>query len=61
MNVRIIELDPIGLKRFFNLESAAYRECTLDDKTKELRGSIVIPHLKYPVETIDLLRFEDEG
>ena len=61
MNERIIEFDHNGLKRFFNLHTAAYREGALDDKTKELRGSIVIPHLKHPVETIDLLRFEDES
>lgn len=98
MNERIIELDHLGIKRFFNLDTAAYRDGALDGKTKELLGlvasavlrcndcidyhliqcinagwddeelidalnvalivggSIVIPHLRHAVETIDLLR-----
>lgn len=97
MNERIFEIEHRGLKRFFNLDSAAYREGPLDGKTKELLGlvastvlrcndcidyhleqclqagysedelydalnvalvvggSIVIPHLRHAVETIDLL------
>lgn len=97
MNERIFELDHLGIKRFFNLDSAAYREGALDPKTKELLGlvastvlrcndcidyhlvqcieagwtdeelqdalnvalivggSIVIPHLRHAIETIDLL------
>lgn len=97
MNARIQELDHLGIKRFFNLDSAAYRSAALDEKTKELLGlvastvlrcndcidyhldqcqqagwtpaelydalnvalvvggSIVIPHLRHAVETIDLL------
>lgn len=102
MNERILSLNHKGLKRFFNLDSAAYREEALDGKIKELLGlvastvlrcndcidyhliqcikagwndeelydalnvalvvggSIVIPHLRHAVETIDLLR-EEEG
>ena len=98
MNARIGEIDHLGIKRFFNLDTAAYREGTLDGKTKELLGlvastvlrcndcidyhilqcieagwsddelydalnvalvvggSIVIPHLRHAVETIDLVR-----
>jgi AhpD family alkylhydroperoxidase len=98
MNERIGQIDHLGLKRFFNLDSAAYREGALDGKTKELLGlvasavlrcndcidyhilqcieagwsdeqlydalnvalvvggSIVIPHLRHAVETIDLAR-----
>lgn len=99
MNHRILEeKDHLGTKRFFNLDSAAYRDGALDGKTKELLGlvasmvlrcndcidyhlgqcveagysdaelddamnvalivggSIVIPHLRHAVETIDLLR-----
>ncbi len=98
MNDRIFEIDHLGIKRFFNLDSAAYRDGALDGKTKELLGlvasavlrcndcidyhldqcieagwsdaelydalnvalivggSIVIPHLRHAVETIDLLR-----
>jgi AhpD family alkylhydroperoxidase len=98
MNDRITQIDHLGIKRFFNLDSAAYREGALDTKTKELLGlvgsavlrcndcidyhllqcadagwndeelydalnvalviggSIVIPHLRHAVETIDLMR-----
>ena len=101
MNERIFEIDHLGIKRFFNLDTAAYRDGALDAKTKELLGlvasavlrcndcidyhliqceeagwtedelhdalnvalivggSIVIPHLRHAVETIDLLRSED--
>jgi AhpD family alkylhydroperoxidase len=98
MNERIAEIDHLGIKRFFNLDAAAYREGTLDGKTKELLGlvastvlrcndcidyhiiqcieagwsdeelfdalnvalvvggSIVIPHLRHAVESIDIVR-----
>ncbi len=98
MNERIFELDHLGIKRFFNLDTAAYRDGALDSRTKELLGlvasavlrcndcidyhliqcveagisdeelldalnvalvvggSIVIPHLRHAIETIDLLR-----
>ncbi len=100
MNARIFEIDHQGIKRFFNLDTAAYRDGALDARTKELLGlvasavlrcndcidyhliqcveagfsneelfdalnvalvvggSIVIPHLRHAVETIDLLRAE---
>ena len=103
MNERINELDHLGVKRFLNLDTAAYRDGALDAKTKELLGlvasavlrcndcidyhlircveegysdeelvdalnvalvvggSIVIPHLRHAVETIDLLRAEGKG
>lgn len=98
MNERIFEIDHLGIKRFFNLDSAAYRDGALPANTKELLGlvasavlrcndcidyhllqcvdagftdeelydalnvalvvggSIVIPHLRHAVETIDLIR-----
>ena len=99
MNRRILdEGTHLGVKRFFNLDSAAYRDGALDSRTKELLGlvaslvlrcndcvdyhlgqcveagvtdaeiedaltvglvvggSIVIPHLRHAVETVDLLR-----
>ena len=99
MNARILdEKGHLGIKRFFNLDSAAYRDGALDGRTKELLGlvasmvlrcndcidyhlgrcvelgftdaelddamnvalvvggSIVIPHLRHAVETVDLLR-----
>jgi AhpD family alkylhydroperoxidase len=103
MNERIVDIDHLGIKRFFSLDSAAYRDKALDSKTKELLGlvastvlrcndcidyhleqcvnegwtddelydalnvalvvggSIVIPHMRHAVETIDLLRAEQQG
>jgi AhpD family alkylhydroperoxidase len=100
MNERISQIDHLGIKRFFNLDTAAYREGALNNKTKELLGlvasavlrcndcidyhilqciqagwsddelydalnvalvvggSIVIPHLRHAIETIDLAREE---
>ena len=40
MNDRIMEADHLGIKRFFNLDTAAYREGALDPKTKELLGLV---------------------
>ena len=98
MNERIMSLDHLGIKRFFNLDTTAYRDGPLPGNTKELLGlvasavlrcndcidyhliqcvaagwsdeeivdalnvalvvggSIVIPHLRHAIETIDLLR-----
>jgi AhpD family alkylhydroperoxidase len=100
MNDRIGHIDHLGIKRFFNLDTNAYKDGALDGKTKELLGlvgsavlrcndcidyhliqcvdagwkddelfdalnvslivggSIVIPHLRHAVETIDTLRSE---
>jgi AhpD family alkylhydroperoxidase len=96
MNRRIAAIDHLGIKRFYNLDSSAYKPGALDSKTKELLGltasmvlrcndcidyhilqcvdagctdaelydafnialvvggSIVIPHLRHAVETLDL-------
>ena len=98
MNERILAIDHLGIKRFFNLDTSAYKEGALDEKVKELLGlvasmvlrcndcidyhvlqcvacgytdaelydafnvalvvggSIVIPHLRHAVETLDLER-----
>ena len=98
MNARIAEIDHLGIKRFFNLDTNAYQDGALDGKTKELLGlvasmvlccndcidyhilqcvdagwtdgelyeafnvglvvggSIVIPHLRHAVESLDLYR-----
>jgi len=103
MNERIFEADHLGIKRFFNLDTAAYRDGALPGRTKELLGlvasavlrcndcidyhldrcaeegwsdeeildalnvalivggSIVIPHLRHAVETLDLLRGREAG
>lgn len=100
MNERILNLDHLGIQRFFNLDTNAYKGGNLDGKTKELLGlvasmvlrcndcidyhiiqcvqagwddaslieafnvalivggSIVIPHLRHAVETLDLVRSE---
>lgn len=98
MNSRILSIDHLGIKRFFNLDTAAYDNGALDKKTKEMMGlvasmvlrcndcidyhiiqcvdcgvideefydlfnvalvvggSIVIPHLRHAVETLDITR-----
>ena len=98
MNDRIAQIENLGIKRFFNLDNAAYKDGALDAKTKELLGlvasmvlrcndcidyhviqcvdsgwtdeeimdafnvalivggSIVIPHLRHAVESLDLYR-----
>ncbi len=38
MNDRIAQIDHLGIKRFFALDTAAYRDAALDAKTKELLG-----------------------
>jgi AhpD family alkylhydroperoxidase len=97
MNTRILDLDHLGIKRFFNLDTAAYQGGALEPRVQELLGlvastvlrcndcidyhliqcveagwtgaellealnvalvvggSIVIPHLRHAVETLDLL------
>jgi len=98
MNARIADLDHLGIKRFFNLDSMAYKDGALPAREKELLGlvaslvlrcndcvdyhvlqcveagwtdeelvealnvglvvggSIVIPHLRHAVESLDLAR-----
>ncbi|MDX1671299.1 MAG: carboxymuconolactone decarboxylase family protein [Balneolaceae bacterium] len=101
MNEKIMDLDHLGIKRFFNMDSNTYREGALSRQTKELLGlvasavlrcndcidyhleqcarsgsnkeeivdalnvalvvggSIVIPHLRHAVATLEIL--EEEG
>lgn len=40
MNQKILSCGHLGMKRFFNLDSAAYRKGALDEKTKELLGLV---------------------
>ena len=98
MNARIDEIDHLGIKRFFNLDTRAYDDGVLSAKNKELLGlvasmvlrcndcidyhilqcvdagwgdeelyeafnvalivggSIVIPHLRHAVESLDVYR-----
>jgi AhpD family alkylhydroperoxidase len=101
MNDKIMDLNHLGVKRFFNLDSNTYRDGALTGETKELLGlvasavlrcndcidyhleqcaksgftkdeiidamnvalvvggSIVIPHMRHAVETLEYL--EGEG
>lgn len=103
MNERIAEIEHLGIKRFFNLDTHAYKDGALTAKEKELLGlvasmvlrcndcidyhilqcvdagwtdeqlsdafnvalvvggSIVIPHLRHAVETLDLCRQRSHG
>jgi AhpD family alkylhydroperoxidase len=98
MNARIAEINHLGINRFYNLDTNAYKDGALPGRTKELLGlvasmvlrcndcidyhitqcveagwsdqelyeafnvalvvggSIVIPHLRHAVETLDLAR-----
>lgn len=40
MNARITEIDNLGIKRFYNLDTAAYGDGALSKKTKELLGLV---------------------
>ena len=40
MNARITELEHLGIKRFFNLDTKAYEDGALSAKTKELLGLV---------------------
>ena len=100
-NEKVLDLDHLGIKRFFNLDNNTYKDGALPAQTKELLGlvasavlrcndcidyhleqcakqgstkeelvdalnvalvvggSIVIPHLRHAVETLEIL--EEEG
>jgi len=102
MNERIMATEHLGIKRFFNLDTNAYKDGALPGKTKELLGlvasavlrcndcidyhlikcveagftdeelyealnvalvvggSIFVPHMRHAIETIDLLRAQEE-
>ena len=40
MNERIADIDHLGIKRFYNLDGAAYKDGALNSKTKELLGLV---------------------
>jgi AhpD family alkylhydroperoxidase len=100
MNEKILDLNHLGIKRFFNLDSNTYKDGALPTQTKELLGlvastvlrcndcidyhleqcaktgstkdeiieslnvalvvggSIVIPHLRHAIQTLELLEAE---
>ena len=39
-NARILQTDHLGIRRFFNLDEAAYHDGALDARTKELLGLV---------------------
>lgn len=39
-NARILDSEQLGIKRFFNLDEAAYRDGALDARTKEMMGLV---------------------
>ena len=101
MNEKVMNLDHLGVKRFFNLDTNTYKDGALPAQTKELLGlvasavlrcndcidyhleqcaksgstkeeivdalnvalvvggSIVIPHMRHAVATLELLEEED--
>ena len=40
MNDRVLQINHLGIKRFFNLDAAAYHDGALDGKTKEMLGLV---------------------
>ena len=46
MNDRIADIDHLGMKRFLNLDGAAYKDGALDTKTKELLGLVAAAVLR---------------
>lgn len=40
MNERILDADHLGIKRFFNLDTSAYKDGALTARTKELLGLV---------------------
>jgi len=40
MNKRIAEIEHLGIRRFFNLDTMAYKNGALDARTKELLGLV---------------------
>jgi AhpD family alkylhydroperoxidase len=40
MNKRIAKIEHLGIKRFFNLDTLAYKKGALDSRTKELLGLV---------------------
>ena len=40
MNAKILGADHLGIKRFFNLDTACYKDGALDSRTKELLGLV---------------------
>ncbi|KYK37534.1 MAG: carboxymuconolactone decarboxylase family protein [Theionarchaea archaeon] len=62
MNQKILSCNHLGMKRFFNLDSAAYREGALPAKTKELLGLVASTVLRCnDCITYHLIQCTNEG
>jgi len=62
LNEKILARDNINIKRFFGIDSAVYREGTLDAKTKELLGLVASAVLRCDdCITYHLIRCAEEG
>ena len=47
MNNKILDLDHLGIKRFFNLDSNTYKDGALPGQTKELLGLVASAVLRF--------------
>jgi AhpD family alkylhydroperoxidase len=62
MNEKILGCGHLGMKRFFNLDTAAYREGVLPVKTKELLGLVASTVLRCnDCITYHLIQCKNEG
>lgn len=62
MNEKILSCGHLGMKRFFNLDSAAYREGVLPVKTKELLGLVASTVLRCnDCITYHIIQCKNEG
>lgn len=66
-NTRILDSGHLGIKRFFNLDDAAYRDGALDARTKEMMGLVASMVLRcndcidyHIIQCIDLGVSEEE-
>ncbi len=62
MNAKILQADNLEIKRFFNLDTAVYRDGALDAKTKELLGLVASTVLRCnDCITYHVIRCAEEG
>ena len=62
MNARIAEIDHLGIKRFFNLDTMAYKDGALPAKEKELLGLVASMVLRCDdCITYHIVRCREEG
>jgi AhpD family alkylhydroperoxidase len=62
LNEKILARDNINIKRFFGIDTAAYRDGVLDSKTKELLGLVASTVLRCEdCITYHLIRCHEEG